>query len=236
MTNQNRNRGSALFAAAIAVCFAGSVFAQSGGGGGGGGGGAGGGSSGGAGSAGGGASTGTAAPAGGGPSTGARGAGPNSPLTGQTTPQALPGPQSRSPATLPSTVPQRQTGVPPVPSAGNAEPSSPIYRQDRQPNARDSQRDATNPLERAPRTDPAFGSSGRSGGGGGAAAGPGEADADNLDVSKSRAANSISEEPERIQREGGAGGKTLAECMQNWDASTHMTLEQWKSTCQRLGQ
>jgi len=125
-------------------------------------------------------------------------------------------------------------GVPPVPSAGNAEPTSPIYRQDRQPNASDSQRDATNSLDRAPRTDPAFGSGGNRGTSG-AAAGPGEADEDNLDVSRTKSANSISEEPERVQREGGASGKTLDECMQNWDASTHMTKEQWKSTCERLG-
>jgi hypothetical protein len=229
MITKNRCQSSFLLGSGLALLFATSALAQSGGSGGGGGS-----SGGGSGSSSSGASTGTAAPAGVGPSTGARGAGPNSPLTGATTPGALPGPQSRSPATLPSTVPQRQTGVSPVPSAGNAEPSSPIYRQDRQPSTRDSQRDATNPLDRSPRTDPAIGGSGRSRDGS-AAAGPGEADADNLDVSKTRAADSISEEPERIQRDGGAGGRTLDECMQNWDAGTHMTQEQWKATCQRLG-
>src|SRR5690606_5295648 len=50
------------------------------------------------------------------------------------------GPQSRSPALPPSTVPQRDTGVPPVPSAGNAEPSSPIYRRDTPPGSLTPQR------------------------------------------------------------------------------------------------
>jgi hypothetical protein len=214
-----------LLASGFALCLAGSVLAQTGGG------------SSAGGSAGGGAPAGTAPPAGGassGSST-ARGSGANSPATGQTTPQALPGPQSRSPTPLPSTVPERQTGVPPVPSAGNAEPSSPIYRQDRQPNPNNAESNPADPLARTPQTDPAIGGSGRAGSGG-AATGAGEADAEkNLGVTGTRSSNSIGEEPERVQREGGASGKSLEECMQNWDQDTHITQARWKEICQRLG-
>lgn len=208
-----------LLASGVALCLAGSVFAQTGGG------------SSTGGSTGGGATAGAAPSAGGASSTNstARGSGANSPATGLTTPQALPGPQSRSPTPLPSTVPERQTGVPPVPSAGNAEPSSPIYRQDRQSNPNNSQSDATDPLSRTPRQDPAIGGSGRAGSGG-SATGTGEAD-----VMGTRSSNSIGEEPDRVQREGGAAGKSLDECMQNWDQDTHITQARWKEICQRLG-
>lgn len=210
-----------LLASGVALSLAGSVLAQTGGGS----------------STGGSATAGAAPSAGGASSTNstARGSGANTPAIGLTTPQALPGPQSRSPTPLPSTVPERQTGVPPVPSAGNAEPSSPIYRQDRQLNPNNPQSDATDPLSRTPRQDPAIGGSGRVGSGG-SATGASEADAEkNLDVMGTRSSNSIGEEPDRVQREGGAAGKSLDECMQNWDQDTHITQARWKEICQRLG-
>lgn len=226
MPRHEHRLGSVVLSSCAALFLAGAALAQTGGGGGG--------SGGASGSAGSGAGAGTAGPGGAGPSTGTPGTGPGSSLpSGQPAPQGLPGPQSRSPATVPSTVPQRQTGVPPVPSAGNAEPTSPIYRRDRQPGTGDAQRDPTAPVERAPRQDSTIGGSGHPAGRSGAA-GPGEADSDNLDVSKTRDANSISEEPDRVRRQGGAAGRTLDECMQNWDAGTHMTREQWKVTCERL--
>lgn len=222
MTKSISSRGSALWAVGLSICLASSALAQTGGGGG---------SSGGSGgSGGGGASTGTTGPTGVSPSTGSRGTIPDSSLNGRNSPQALPGDRS---------APQRPMAVPPVPSAGNAEPSSPINRQDRELNARDPQRDTSDPLDRrdasdpldpTPRTDPVIGGSGNRG-----AAGPGDADSNNLDVSRNRSADSIGEEPERVQRKGGATGRTLEECMQNWDDDTHMTREQWKTTCERLG-
>ncbi len=204
----------ALFSSVLA---SGSIGQSSGGGTGGGGGGSAGGSTGGS------AGAGSAAGAG---STGAGTSG----LTGRTSPQGVTGPQSRSPTALPSTVPRRDTGVRPLPNAGNAEPTSPIYRQDTDPNGRAPQRDATDPNERAPQRDSNTGGSGGRAGGG-----AGESDADNLDISKTHETNTISGEPQRVERQGGATGRTLDECMQNWDAGTHMTKDQWKTTCERLG-
>lgn len=215
---------SALLAVGLSICLASSALAQSGGGGSGG-------SSGGAGGSGGGASTGTTGATGSTPSPGSKGALPNAPSNARTSPPALPGDRS--------TTRQRPMAVPAVPSAGNAEPSSPINRQDRELNARDPQGDARDPLDRregsdpldpTPQTDPIIGGSGNRG-----AVGPGDADSKNLDVSRTRSADSIGEEPERVQRKGGATGRTLEECMQNWDDDTHMTREQWKTTCERLG-
>lgn len=53
-------------------------------------------------------------------------------------------------------------------------------------------------------------------------------------VSGSRTTHSIQEEPNRVKR-GGAAGKSLDECMEIWDPGTHMTKEQWETTCKRLG-
>lgn len=217
-------RGSAILGVGLSICLASSAFAQSGGGGGSSGGGAGGSS--------GGTSTGAPGQTGASPSTGSPGAIPGGSLNSRSAaPQALPGDRS--------TAPQRPMAVPPVPSAGNAEPTSPINRQNRELNARDPQddpsdtldrTDASEPLDPTPRTDPVIGGSGNRG-----AIGPGDVDSKNLDVSRTRSADSIGEEPERVQRKGGATGRTLDECMTNWDDSTHMTREQWKTTCQRLG-
>jgi hypothetical protein len=161
------------------------------------------------------------------------------------------GPQSRSPAMRPSPVPQVDTGNPPVPSAGNAEPSSPIYRQDMPPGALTPQPDATNPAgtgtdgstateSRTPQTDaPPGGSGGASGartgaGSGGDALIPSDPSGSPAESGSGRTADSITEEPNRVTR-GGAAGKNLDECMKLWDPSTHMTKEQWKTTCERLG-
>ena len=222
MTKYLSNQASALLTVGLSICLASSALGQTAGGGS---------SSGGASSGGGGASTGTAGATGAGPSTGGPpsmgGSGP-----ARTAPPATPG-DGR-------TTSQRPMAVPPVPSAGNAEPSSPINRQDRELNARDPERDTgesidrrstSDPLDPTPRTDPVIG-----GGGNRGAVGPGDADSQNLDVSRARSTDSIGGEPERVERKGGATGRTLEECMQNWDESTHMTKERWKTTCQRLGQ
>lgn len=92
--------------------------------------------------------------------------------------------------------------------------------------------DATAPGARAPQTDVPPGGSGGSAGSGDPLS-PGNRG--NQDASEVRSPNSISAEPERVKRGGGASGKKLEECMQNWDAGTHMTKEQWKATCVRLG-
>lgn len=212
----------------------GAAFAQSGG------------SSGG--SAGGGAGGGTSGPTGAGSSTGTgMGSGTVSPGINSAPSTSTPGigPQSRSPATPPSTVPQVDTGVPPVPSAGNAEPNSPIYRQDTPPGALTPQPNSTNPADlgtegRASQTDAPPGGSGGSSTGRSVAPGSGDPlvptdPAGNpAREGSGRAADSISEEPNRVTR-GGAAGKDLDECMRLWDAGTHMTKEQWKGTCERLG-
>ena len=155
------------------------------------------------------------------------------------------GPQSRSPAMRPSTVPQVDTGNPSVPSAGNAEPNSPIYRLDTPPGALTPQPDAMNPADasagdRAPRTDAPPGGSGGSSAGrtgapeGGDALVPTDPSGNPARFGSGRAADSISDEPNRVTR-GGAAGKDLDECMKLWDPGTHMTKERWRTTCERLG-
>lgn len=155
------------------------------------------------------------------------------------------GPQSRSPATPPSTVPQVDTGNPPVPSAGNAEPNSPIYRQDTPPGALTPQPNTTNPAGlgtkgRAPETDTPPGGSGGSSTGGSVTPGSGDPlvptdpTGNPARYGSGRSTDSISEEPNRVTR-GGAAGKDLDECMRLWDPGTHMTKDQWKGTCERLG-
>ena len=93
-----------------------------------------GGSSGGATSGGGGSAGSPGASAGAGPGVGgATGTGvPSAQSPSPAMPAPPSGPQVNSPANPPSTVPDRNTGLRPVPSAGNAEPNSPIYRQDRE--------------------------------------------------------------------------------------------------------
>jgi hypothetical protein len=226
----------AVVAAALVVCVsmlsvsvAGVAFAQSGGGAGGGGG-TGGGAGGSAGSTGGTGTGGSAAPGG--------------TATAPTTRTPSSGPQSRSPAMRPSPVPQADTGVPPVPSAGNAEPNSPIYRQDVTPGAAAPQPDAGNPAatgteSKAPQMDaPIGGSGGSSVGSGSSGAGDPLAPTDSagnpaLGESGPKP-NSISEEPNRIKR-AGAAGKDLDDCMKLWDPGTHMTKARWKETCERQG-
>ena len=46
--------------------------------------------------------------------------------------------------------------------------------------------------------------------------------------------SSISQEPNRLRR-GGAAGANLDECMKVWDSTTHMSKDQWRTTCKRLG-
>lgn len=153
------------------------------------------------------------------------------------------GPQSRSPAMRPSPVPQANTGVPPVPSAGNAEPSSPIYRQDIKPGtapqADNGNSVGTSSESRAPQMDAPIGGSGSRGAGDGSS---GASDpltptdsAGNPALGESGPKpNSIAEEPNRIKR-AGAAGKNLDECLNLWDPGTHMTKDRWKETCERLG-
>lgn len=86
------------------------------------------------------------------------------------------------------------------------------------------------PSAPAPQSDP------RSRGSGGpASTGAGSGEAGNLDASTVRSPNSISDEPNRLKRGGGASGKALEACMADWDTGTHMTKEQWRTTCERLG-
>lgn len=202
----------------------------------------------GAGGAGGAAGTGGASPGGtgggAGPAPSSPGIAPPSPggavIGPALTPGAGPGasttgPQSR-PASPPSTqqdtgVPSGNTGIRPVPSAGNAEPNSPIHRQNKDSEGRIVP-DVTSP-GRAGETSPEDAIPGGSGGGG-TGSPAAEAGTDPLDATQTRRSGSISEEPERIRR-GGAAGANLDECMQIWDPSTHMTKEQWRTTCERLG-
>mgnify|MGYP001200800919 CR=1 FL=1 len=158
---------------------------------------------------------------------------------GTRTPSA--GPQVQSPALRPSPVPRRETGVPPVPSVDNAEPNSPVRRQDPLSARRDGVEDQANPSLRSPddQTDPPLGSSGGTARSRGTAGGdplmPTDPSGSPAEADQARRTNSIGEEPERVTRGGGAAGKDLDECMALWDPSTHMTREQWKTTCERLG-
>lgn len=168
---------------------------------------------------------------------------------------------------IPSPIPPRDTGTKQVPSAGNAELNSPIYRQDTpagsltpQRDAVSPSRDATNPQRDgindpvtpsettpAPQTDAPIGGSGiPSGAQTGGAAGSGTAGTGDplaptdpssrpAEAGSGRTANTIGDEPNRVTRGGGAAGKNLEECMKIWDPSTHMTKDQWKTTCERLG-
>jgi hypothetical protein len=117
-----------------------------------------------------------------------------------------------------------------VPSTDNAEPTSPIFRQDAQTPGTSPQPDATNPAGRAPQMDPQLG-----GGGGSGGRGVQGNSSDPLEATEVERPNSISDEPERLKRGGGAAGANLADCMQIWDPSTHMSKEQWATTCKRLG-
>lgn len=229
-----RSRGSprvrTAMAVAVALAFMSAAsmpppaLAQSGGGGGGGGGSSGG--------AGGGS-------AGAGSTTGGSGSAPSGPSA---TPPSS-GPQIRSPATPPSPIPQKNTGVPPVPSAGNAEPSSPIYRRDTPPGSLKPSQDATGTgLTDGDRLSPSADTPLGSGGG---ASGSPDTIENSLtptnpsggpaDSGSGRATSSISDEPNRVTRGGGAAGRDMDECMKLWDKSTHMTRAQWRTTCERLG-
>ncbi|MCC7251812.1 hypothetical protein [Hyphomicrobium sp.] len=171
-----------------------------------------------------------------GTSTGAGSSATGDAVTSPSTRSPATGPQSRSPAMAPSPIPQRDTGVPPVPSAGNAEPNSPIYRRDPPPGALDAQRDLETTT---PETDAPLGGSGGAGSAGTANSGdpliPTDPSGNPADSGPGRMTNSIGEEPDRIKRGGGAAGANLEECMKLWDPSTHMTKERWKVTCERLG-
>lgn len=68
-----------------------------------------------------------------------------------------------------------------------------------------------------------------------ASTGAGSGETGNLDASTVQSPNSISDEPNRLKRGGGASGKSLDECMADWDVGTHMTKKQWRTTCERLG-
>jgi hypothetical protein len=113
------------------------------------------------------------------------------------------------------------------------------------PGALTPQPDATNPAGAStesgtPQTDaPLGGSGGTSGGrtgapGGGDALVPTDPSGNPAEFGPGRKSDSISDEPNRVTR-GGAAGRNLEECMKIWDPGTHMTKEQWKTTCERLG-
>ena len=185
----------------------------------------------------GGASGGGTSGATGSPSGAGSGAADTSPTGGPSPRAPATGPQSRSPATPPSTVPQRDTGVRQVPSPGNAEPNSPIYRQDTQPGDLLTPRA---PTTSSPQTDsPPGGGGGGAGSAGGAGGGdplmPTDPAGNPAGPGSERSTTSIGEEPDRIKRGGGAAGADLEDCMKLWDSSTHMTKERWKETCERLG-
>ena len=168
---------------------------------------------------------------------GATGAGTPATRTPSTPLPAAPsGPQANSPANPPSTIPQRNTGIRPVPSAGNAEPNSPIYRRDQEasPAGRIPSGDPTAAGNRQPQTGEIPDSTGGAVGDGTSTGTTGD-DLGGTEVEGSKNSSSISEEPNRIKRGGGAAGANLEECMQVWDPSTHMTKDQWRTTCQRLG-
>lgn len=222
---------------ALALPFAalspdGQVLAQSGGDGGGGGGAGGGGAS-----AGGAASGG----AGSGAATGSGGAtSPSEPTSAPPTATPSTGPQSRSPTPRPSTVPQVETAPRQTPSAGNAEPNSPIYR-DSSP--RDFQ--SSDPLNPRGITDPepqlddpaggSGGSSGRNDASGGDSLMPVDPSGHPAELGSGRETDSISDEPNRVTRGGsGAAGKNFQECMGFWTSDTHMTKDEWRQTCKRL--
>ena len=149
------------------------------------------------------------------------------------------GPQVNTPANPPSTVPDRNTGLRPVPSAGNAEPNSPIYRQDREasPAGRVPSGDPTAAGNRQPQTGEIPNSTGGTAGNGASSGASGAASDDlgGTQVETTKAPSSISDEPNRIKRGGGAAGADMKSCMDVWDSSTHMTKEQWRTTCKRLG-
>lgn len=210
------------------------ALAQSGGGAGGGGAGsAGGAASGGVGS---GAATGSGSTASPGGATS-----PGEPTSAPPTATPSTGPQSRSPTPRPSTVPQVETAPRRTPSAGNAEPNSPIYR-DSSP--RDFQSsDPLNPrgiTDPEPQLDdPAGGSGGSSSGRGDAAGGdslmPVDPSGHPAELGSGRKTDSISDEPNRVTRGGGgAAGKNFQECMGFWRSDTHMTKSEWRETCKRL--
>lgn len=136
----------------------------------------------------------------------------------------------------PSALPR--TGIRPVPSPGNAEPSSPIHRQneigagrDPESGGRTPRREAIDPGSRDPQTSPL------PSGSGGTARTDGVLGARPLDPAPSSDGASdgtVGTEPVE-ERKSGAGGPTLSECMDAWDAGTNMTRQDWRETCQRLG-
>lgn len=129
-----------------------------------------------------------------------------------------------------------RTGIRPVPSPGNAEPTSPIHRQNEmgaggQPDTRTPRREAIDPGVRAPQADPL------PGGSGGTARTDGTSGSRPLDPAPSSDGASdgtLGSEPVE-ERKSGAGGPTLSECMDAWDAGTNMTRQDWRRTCERLG-
>lgn len=234
---------SGICGALLVIASTGLALAQTGGGGTGGNTGGGAGSS--AGSTG---APGTAAPGGtAGPAPGTPGAGQStgegagqgtglSGPSGPANPSAAARPLSPSGAPSPplagpeNRMPENRTQVRPVPSVGNAEPTSPVNRQDRDAATGVARPDLSSPDERSPTQDPTLGGSGGAGSGARTGIDPG------TDVSGTRASDTIAGEPERVQRQGGAGGRSLDDCMKLWDKGTHMSQAQWKATCQRLGQ
>lgn len=170
--------------------------------------------------------------------SGVGGANTGGSVTSPSTRSSSTGPQSGSPAMRPSPIPRANTGVPPVPSAGNAEPNSPIYRQDAKPGSLPAQPGGLQESTRS-QTDAPIGGSGGTG------TGSGSSGADDPLTPTDSVGNpalggsgdeptSITEEPERIKR-AGAAGRNLDECMKLWDPGTHMTKDRWKETCVRLG-
>ncbi len=188
-------------------------------------------------SGGGGAGSPSASPGAGAGVGGTTGAGTPSARSPSTTMPAAPsGPQANSPANPPSTVPPRDTGISPVPSAGNAEPNSPIYRRDQEasPVERVPSGDPTAAGNRQPQTGEIPDSTGNAAANGTSTGTSGD-DLGGTEIEASRNASSISDEPNRIKRGGGAAGANMEECMKIWDPTTHMSKDQWRTTCQRLG-
>ncbi|MDP1908458.1 MAG: hypothetical protein Q8K85_09160, partial [Hyphomicrobium sp.] len=141
-----------------------------------------------------------------------------------------------SPANPPSTVPQRDTGIRSVPSAGNAEPNSPIYRRDQEasPAGRIPSGDPTAAGNRQPQTGEIPNSTGGAAANGTSTGISGD-DLGGTNVESAKNPSSISDEPNRLRRGGGAAGANLEECMKIWDSTTHMSKDQWRTTCKRLG-
>jgi hypothetical protein len=145
----------------------------------------------------------------------------------------------RTPNPFPS-VPQTGQGGAQVPSAGNAEPMSPVNRQAAPLGQTDSgQTDlgATAPA----------GGTGTAQTPGGARSpeaprGAGEQATGAAGTPLDQPATDPATDPTALSSGGsarlgdnrqGAAGATLDECMKVWDATTHMTKEEWRRTCER---